>query len=190
MRAGDCFACPTAKGGEPFAGGRGIESPMGTIWASNITPDKETGIGSWTLEQFRTAMVDGVGGHGQQLYPAMYLDNCAACHFVSGKGVAVIFPERQGNAMLLGKDASPLVPAILKGASSPATDRHSMHLVMQGYADRLTDDEVAQLASLLRKGWGNQASQVSTSNVAKVRQSAIACCTLIYCVRLIGELQR
>ena len=398
MRAGDCFACHTAKGGEPFAGGRGIESPMGTIWASNITPDKETGIGSWTLEQFRTAMVDGVGGHGQQLYPAMpyenyrfmkegdiralfdylqtevapvknevqatslsfpfnmrfgirawnwlalsgeadfkpmagddqqirgqylvegaghcaachsprtplmaqngtglsdtkfltggmvdgwnapalrgkdarvqtwsaqeiaaylgagrnahavangemalvvehsmqymsdadlnamavflksmdgqsvveavpaqvatpgprsmpplpadeagqataklltsaspdmplgarlYLDNCAACHFVSGKGAAEIFPELQGNAMVLGKDASPLVSVILKGASSPATDRRPMHLVMQGYADRLTDEEVAQLASFLRKGWGNQASKVSASDVAKVRQ--------------------
>ncbi len=397
MRAGDCFACHTAKGGEPFAGGRGIESPMGTIWASNITPDKETGIGSWTLEQFRAAMVDGVGGHGQQLYPAMpyenyrfmkegdiralfdylqtevapvknevqatslsfpfnmrfgirawnwlalsgeadfkpmagddqqirgqylvegaghcaachsprtplmaqngtglsdtsfltggmvdgwnapalrgkdarvqtwtaqeiaaylgagrnahavangemalvvehsmqymtdadlnamavflksmdgqpvevvpaqvapsgprsmpllpadeagqataklltsaspdmslgarlYLDNCAACHFVSGKGAAEIFPELQGNAMVLGKDASPLVSVILKGASSPATERRPMHLVMQGYADRLNDDEVAQLASFLRKGWGNQASQVSASDVAKVRQ--------------------
>ena len=55
MRAGDCMACHTAKGGEPMAGGRGIESPMGTIWSSNITPDKETGIGNWTLDQFRAA---------------------------------------------------------------------------------------------------------------------------------------
>ena len=62
MRASDCMACHTAKGGEPMAGGRGIESPMGTIWLSNITPDKETGIGNWTLDQFRAAMVDGVGG--------------------------------------------------------------------------------------------------------------------------------
>jgi mono/diheme cytochrome c family protein len=53
MRASDCMACHTAKGGEPMAGGRGIESPLGTIWSSNITPDKETGIGNWTLDQFR-----------------------------------------------------------------------------------------------------------------------------------------
>lgn len=397
MRAGDCMACHTAKGGEPLAGGNAIESPMGKIWASNITPDKETGIGNWTLDQFRAAMVDGIGGHGQQLYPAMpyenyrymkesdiralydylqtevkpvknevqatslsfpfnlrfgirawnwlalsgeadftpmagddqqirgqylvegaghcaachsprtafmaqngtrlsdssfltggmvedwsapalrgkdsrvqswtteqiaaylatgrnahavangemamvvehsmqymtdadlnamakflktmdgqaadaapekvaapgplstavpqaddagkataellksaspdmplgarlYLDNCAACHFVSGKGAAEIFPELQGNAMVLGKDAGPLVSVILNGASSPATDRRPMHLVMQGYADRLTDKEVAALATFVRKGWGNQASDVSESQVSKVRK--------------------
>ena len=396
MRAGDCMACHTAKGGEPLAGGNGIHSPMGTIWASNITPDKETGIGNWTLDQFRAAMVDGVGEHGKQLYPAMpyenyrfmkesdiralydylqtevkpvknqvqatslsfpfnmrfgirawnwlalsgesqfkpmagdeqqirgqylvegaghcaachsprtafmaqngtrlsdanfltggvldgwtapalrgegsaiknwtaadvaaylgtgrnvhaiangemalaiehslqymtdadlnamgvflksmdgkpvekvaaqvatvgprstaalaaddagkataalltsaapdmplgarlYLDNCAACHFVSGKGSPEIFPELQGNAMVQGKDASPLLGVILQGTSVPSTDRRPMHLVMQGYADRLTDEEVAQLASFVRKGWGNQASDVSASEVSKLR---------------------
>ena len=397
MRAGDCMACHTAKGGEPMAGGNAIESPMGKIWASNITPDKETGIGNWTLDQFRAAMVDGVGGHGQQLYPAMpyenyrfmtesdiralydyiqtevkpvknevqatslsfpfnmrfgirawnwlalsgesnfkpmagddqqirgqylvegaghcaachsprtatmaqngvrlsdsnfltggvldgwtapalrgkdsgikdwtaeevaaylgsgrnahaiangemavaiehslqymtdadlnamavflksmdgqpvqkvpakvaeagprsmaalpadeagkgtatlltsaspemplgarlYLDNCAACHFVSGKGSPEIFPELQGNAMVLGKDASPFLSVILKGTSVPSTDRRPMHLAMQGYADRLTDEEVAQLATFVRNGWGNKASNVSESEVAKVRK--------------------
>lgn len=399
MRAGDCMACHTANGGEPMAGGRGIESPMGTIWASNITPDKETGIGNWTLEQFRAAMVDGVGGHGQQLYPAMpyenyrfmkegdiralfdylqtevqpvknavqatslsfpfnmrfgirawnwlalsheadfkpmagdeqqirgqylvegaghcaachsprtafmaqdgtrlsdasfltggevdgwsapsmrgktsaiqnwtteelaaylgtgrnaqavangemalvvehslqymsdadlnamaiflksmdgqpvqaapaqiatpgprsmpalpadeagqatanllksaspdmslgarlYLDNCAACHFVSGKGAPEIFPELQGNPMVLAKDASPLVSVILNGTSAPSTSRRPMNLVMQGYSDRLTDDEVAALASFVRSGWGNHAEAVSAKKVAKVRAAA------------------
>jgi mono/diheme cytochrome c family protein len=401
MRAGDCMACHTANGGEPMAGGRGIESPMGTIWSSNITPDKETGIGNWTMDQFRAAMVDGVGGHGQQLYPAMpyenyrfmtesdlralydyiqtevtpvknevkatslsfpfnmrfgirawnwlalsgeakfqpmagddqqirgqylvegaghcaachsprttfmaqdgtrlsdssflkggevdgwsapalrgkdarvqqwtaeeiaaylgsgrnahavangemalvvehsmqymtdadlnamavflksmdgqpveavnakvaavgprsmpalpadaagkatadlltsaspdmslgarlYLDNCAACHFVSGKGAAGIFPELQGNAMVLGGNAGPLLSVILKGTSSPATDRRPMHLVMQGYADRLNDQEVAELASFLRTGWGNKASKVSASEVAQQRKKLLA----------------
>ena len=396
MRAGDCMACHTAKGGEPMAGGRGIESPMGTIWASNITPDKETGIGNWTLDQFRAAMVDGIGGHGQQLYPAMpyenyrfmkegdiralfdyiqtevqpvknevqatrlsfpfnmrfgirawnwlalsgeadfkpmagddqqirgqylvegaghcaachsprttfmaqngtrlsdtsfltggvvdgwsapalrgkdsraqqwtteqiaaylatgrnahavangemalvvehsmqymtdadlnamakfiktmdgqaadaapekvavpgprssaipqadeagkataallksatpdmplgarlYLDNCAACHFVSGKGSPEIFPELQGNPMVLGKDAAPLLSVILHGTASVMTERRPMNLVMQGYEDRLNDEEVAALASFLRTGWGNNAGKVSASEVAKAR---------------------
>lgn len=402
MRAGDCMACHTAKGGEPLAGGNAIESPMGKIWASNITPDKETGIGNWTLDQFRAAMVDGVNAHGQQLYPAMpyenyrfmkesdiralydylqtevkpvknevqatslsfpfnmrfgirawnwlalsgesdfkpmagddqqirgqylvegaghcaachsprtafmaqngtrladakfltggeldgwtapslrgkdspiqkwsaaelaaylgtgrnvhaiangemaaaiehslqymtdadlnamavflktmdgqpldaaapakvaavgprsmpagkadeagkptaalltaaapdmplgarlYLDNCAACHFVSGKGAPEIFPELQGNAMVLGKDASPFVSVILNGTSVPSTDRRPMHLAMQGYADRLTDSEVAALATFVRKGWGNQASDVSESQVSKARKHSNA----------------
>ena len=403
MRAGDCMACHTAKGGEPLAGGNAIESPMGKIWASNITPDKETGIGNWTLDQFRAAMVDGIGGHGQQLYPAMpyenyrymkesdlralydylqtevkpvknevqatslsfpfnmrfgirawnwlalsgeadfkpmsgddqmisgqylvegaghcaachsprttfmaqdgtrlsddnflkggvvdgwsapalrgeqarvqkwtaeeiaaylgtgrnahavangemalvvehsmqymtdadlnamavflknmdgktveslsaavapapvngrsmpplpadatgkatsdlltsaspdmplgarlYLDNCAACHFVSGKGAAEIFPELQGNPMVVAKGAEPLLSVILNGAASSVTERRPMQLVMQGYADRLDDEEVAALANFLRTGWGNQAPNVSASDVSKVRAKGLS----------------
>ena len=48
-----------------------------------------------------------------------------------------------------------------------------MHLVMQGYADRLNDEEVAELANFLRTGWGNQASKVSASDVAKQRKKAV-----------------
>ena len=75
MRAGDCMACHTANGGSPLAGGRGIPTPMGTIWSSNITPDKETGIGDWTLDQFRAALVDGIGVKEGHLYPAMPYEN-------------------------------------------------------------------------------------------------------------------
>jgi mono/diheme cytochrome c family protein len=72
---GDCAACHTAVGGQPFAGGRRIESPMGTIFATNITPDPETGIGKWSLDEFRAALVDGVGKGGERLYPAMPYEN-------------------------------------------------------------------------------------------------------------------
>ncbi|NTA83750.1 c-type cytochrome [Agrobacterium tumefaciens] len=71
----DCAACHTAPGGKPFAGGLHIESPMGTIIATNITPDAKSGIGGWTLDQFRAALVDGVGKGGQRLYPAMPYEN-------------------------------------------------------------------------------------------------------------------
>lgn len=71
----DCQACHTAEGGKPFAGGRAIESPMGTIWSSNITPDKNTGIGDWTYDEFHAAMVDGIAPGGVHLYPAMPYEN-------------------------------------------------------------------------------------------------------------------
>ncbi|AQZ51411.1 cytochrome c [Martelella mediterranea] len=71
----DCQACHTAEGGKPFAGGRAIESPMGTIWSSNITPDGETGIGNWTYDQFHAALVDGIAPGGVHLYPAMPYEN-------------------------------------------------------------------------------------------------------------------
>ena len=71
----DCQSCHTADGGKPFAGGRAIESPMGTIWSSNITPDPETGIGDWTYDQFHAALVDGIAPGGVHLYPAMPYEN-------------------------------------------------------------------------------------------------------------------
>lgn len=70
-RAGDCIACHTAKDGKPFAGGLGIESPLGTIYSTNITPDKDTGIGNYTLEDFDRAVRHGVARDGHSLYPAM-----------------------------------------------------------------------------------------------------------------------
>jgi mono/diheme cytochrome c family protein len=68
----DCTACHTRKeGGKPFAGGRPIETPFGIIVSPNITPDRETGIGNWTDEQFDNALRHGVRADGARLYPAM-----------------------------------------------------------------------------------------------------------------------
>ncbi|TCQ99413.1 cytochrome c [Neorhizobium sp. JUb45] len=73
--AGDCAACHTApKGGKPFAGGYPLGSPMGTIWSTNITPSKQSGIGNWTEEQFARAVREGVSPSGN-LYPAMPYDS-------------------------------------------------------------------------------------------------------------------
>jgi mono/diheme cytochrome c family protein len=68
--AGDCEACHTAEGGKPFAGGRPIETPFGVIYSPNITPDRDTGIGAWTDEQFYRAMHEGISADGKRLYPA------------------------------------------------------------------------------------------------------------------------
>ena len=68
---GDCVACHTAKGGVEMAGGLALESPMGTIWSTNITPDPQTGIGGWTYPEFDRAMRRGVAADGHNLYPAM-----------------------------------------------------------------------------------------------------------------------
>jgi len=70
IRAADCAACHTAKGGKEFAGGRAFKLPFGTIYAPNITPDTETGIGKWTDAEFLRAVHKGVGRAGEPLYPA------------------------------------------------------------------------------------------------------------------------
>ncbi len=67
----DCTACHTAPGGQPFAGGLGLQTPFGTIVTPNITPDPETGIGRWSDEDFVSAMHEGRGRGGKRLYPAM-----------------------------------------------------------------------------------------------------------------------
>ena len=70
-RAGDCIACHTAPGGTPFAGGRAMPTPFGNIYAPNITPDDETGIGQWTADEFYRMMHTGISRDGALLYPAM-----------------------------------------------------------------------------------------------------------------------
>lgn len=69
--AADCVACHTAPGGKDFAGGYPLNSPMGVIYSTNITPSKISGIGSYSGEQFARAVRDGVAADGTHLYPAM-----------------------------------------------------------------------------------------------------------------------
>ena len=69
-RAGDCASCHTAPGGKAFAGGLGIQTPFGVIYSMNLTPDRETGIGNWSKEDFYNAMHRGIDDEGQRLYPA------------------------------------------------------------------------------------------------------------------------
>ena len=69
-RAGDCVACHTAKGGKPFAGGLPMETPIGVIYSTYITPDK-TGLGDYSFEDFDKAVRHGIAKNGSTLYPAM-----------------------------------------------------------------------------------------------------------------------
>ena len=70
-QAGDCVACHTAEKGAAMAGGRALDTPFGKLYSTNITPDRETGIGKYSFEQFDRAMRKGVAADGHNLYPAM-----------------------------------------------------------------------------------------------------------------------
>jgi alcohol dehydrogenase (quinone), cytochrome c subunit len=70
-RAGDCVACHSVPGGKAFAGGLRMGTPMGAIYSTNITPDPDTGIGKYSLQDFDRALRFGVGKDGHRLYPAM-----------------------------------------------------------------------------------------------------------------------
>lgn len=381
MRLADCAACHTAEGGQPFAGGRPIASPLGTIWSSNITPDPDHGIGQYTLDEFRAALVDGIRQDGAHLYPAMpyenyrkmseediralyayfmqevvpvaqtppatdlafpfdqrwgirlwnwvalgepgfhphmgdalldrgaylaegpghcgachsprnlvmaqdglkagdegfltggeidgwsvpplagpesavagwsmddlrlffasgrndhvgvlgemrlvidestqywtegdidalsaylfelnkgvsprhpdptavdrtaemltaatdlspgarlYLDNCNACHFVRGQGADQVFPELAGSSLVNGPKPTGIIDVILRGAALPSTEARPYRLRMPAFGDRLSDAEVAELASFVRSAWGNTAGPVTEAEVAAHRQA-------------------
>ena len=74
-RAADCMSCHTAPGGRPFAGGDELKTVFGSIYGPNITPDRRTGIGTWTKADFTRAIRRGIRKDGSLLYPAMpYVD--------------------------------------------------------------------------------------------------------------------
>ena len=69
-RAADCAACHSTPNGKPFAGGLPFKLPFGTIYSTNITSDRETGIGNWTDNDFVRALHRGIAPGGRYLYPA------------------------------------------------------------------------------------------------------------------------
>jgi nicotinate dehydrogenase subunit B len=74
-KEGACAVCHTEDGGAPYAGGRAIPTPFGKVFATNITPDRDTGIGRYSRAQFERAMHRGVRDDGAQLYPAFPYDH-------------------------------------------------------------------------------------------------------------------
>jgi nicotinate dehydrogenase subunit B len=72
---GDCAVCHTAPGGQRYAGGLGLETPFGTVYSRNLTPDVATGIGGWSYEAFARAMREGISRDGSHLYPVFPYTN-------------------------------------------------------------------------------------------------------------------
>jgi mono/diheme cytochrome c family protein len=113
-----------------------------------------------------TALREGVNAsRGAELY----VDNCAGCHRSDGQGYAQAFPRIAGNSTVLARDPSSVIRLILQGSQLPATRSAPSELAMPGFAERLSDAEVAQLASFVRRSWGNQAPAVEPAQVGRIR---------------------
>src|SRR5471032_2947276 len=69
-KAGECMACHTTRGGPAYAGGRALQTPFGSVVTPNITSDRDTGIGSWSADDFWRALHNGKARDGRLLYPA------------------------------------------------------------------------------------------------------------------------
>lgn len=74
-RAGNCATCHTERGGAPYAGGRPLATPFGTVYSSNLTPDEATGLGRWSADAFWRALHNGRSIDGRLLYPAFPYPN-------------------------------------------------------------------------------------------------------------------
>jgi cytochrome c5 len=103
VKAGDCMACHTnsAAKGKAFAGGLPMQTPFGIIYSPNITPDKETGIGKWTDDQFIKAMKQGISPEGHYYYPAfpyLYFKNVTVDDIKAIKAYLDVIPAvKQSN---------------------------------------------------------------------------------------------
>jgi mono/diheme cytochrome c family protein len=72
---GNCDICHTSEAGPRLAGGRAIPTPFGAVYSTNITPDRDTGLGAWSEAAFQRAMHDGISRDGRHLYPAFPYDH-------------------------------------------------------------------------------------------------------------------
>lgn len=88
VAAGNCVSCHTSENGSPFAGGLNFETPFGTIYSTNITPDPEFGIGGWSLEEFEAAIRHGERPDGENLYPVFPYTSYT---IISDEDVAAIY---------------------------------------------------------------------------------------------------
>lgn len=101
----------------------------------------------------------------------LYLDNCNACHLAHGRGAQQVFPSLVDNSLVNADDPSGLIHVILAGARLPSTPNKPEELAMPDFAWRLSDNEVAELATFVRSAWGNHGSKVATDSVSEVRDA-------------------
>jgi len=97
----------------------------------------------------------------------VYLAFCARCHRASGRGEPGKAPALAGSALALSRDPTSALRIVIEGSESPGDSPQKM----PGFADRLTDAEIAQVLNFVRGAWGNDAAPVSTAQVARLRHA-------------------
>lgn len=108
-------------------------------------------------------------GSDKSLGAITYINNCNACHRSSGFGYAQTFPALAQNGSLNASDPTSVIRIILSGSQMAWTKTAPTHYAMPGFAERLSNHEVAAVASFVRSSWGNHAGAVTDAQVARVR---------------------
>jgi hypothetical protein len=133
------------------------------------TKDADVASSSGKVEPTKTERLLVSADPSMPLGPRLYLDNCIGCHAANGRGAPEIFPALADNSLVNATSPTGLISVILHGAQLPSTEKRPARLRMQGYAWRLSDEEVAELATFVRQGWNNKASAVGSSAVVLLR---------------------
>ncbi|MGA9868801.1 MAG: c-type cytochrome [Acetobacteraceae bacterium] len=105
---------------------------------------------------------------------AIYVDTCSACHQSQGQGVPGMFPALKGTAMVQSDNPTTIIRLILNGGQAVATDQHPTPVSMPDFGWKLSDEQVAAVASYVRSAWGNQGAPVSAGEVRSVRDGVQA----------------
>ncbi|MGN2253231.1 c-type cytochrome [Frateuria sp. GZRe12] len=100
---------------------------------------------------------------------ALYVDNCAGCHLKQGQGEIGAFPPLRQSSAVQAASADTLIGVILDGARIPRTTAEPTGLAMQGFADHLSDAQIADLTTYIRNAWGNHAGAVDADDVEDLR---------------------
>lgn len=137
------------------------------VYLKSLPPAKSSGGGQFTASDDTANAL--WKGDTTKVGAALYLDSCAACHRSDGKGYSEVFPALAGNTAVLTSDPSNVVAIVLQGHKVPATATRPSTFTMPAYGWRLTDQQVADVSSFVRSGWGNQAGAVTASQVSKIR---------------------
>lgn len=101
---------------------------------------------------------------------AIYVDNCAACHRTDGGGYTRFFPQLRGNPIVMSDDATSLIHIVLTGNTLPGVQGAPSSITMPPFGWRLNDQQVADVVNFVRTSWGNDAKEISASDVKKIRQ--------------------
>ncbi|AXI02651.1 cytochrome c [Aquirhabdus parva] len=137
-------------------------------YLKTLTPSKESKASYTADDAMAKALYAGKNPtHGA----ALYVDNCAGCHRSDGQGYARVFPSIANNPSVLSDNPISMIRLILTGSTLPQTHTAPSDLSMPGFAQRLSDDDVAQLATFIRQNFGNHASSVDSSQVHSVRKT-------------------
>ena len=114
-----------------------------------------------------------IQGNMGQIGAKEYVDNCAACHRLDGKGYEHTYPPLAQNSALMSEDPSSLINIVLNGGKTPVTHDAVTGLAMPAFGWRLSDQQAADVVTFIRNGWGNSGSAVNSDQVKAIREKQV-----------------